>query len=101
MTRTRLWIRSWIPDSKETAASMDAPKLRAIFCRLGLHSPYHKYGEETFLTWAEIKAGKSYPKTPNLGIHCRICDRKFVREIKYSGKNPTFYRALITWVQPL
>ena len=74
--RIRTFLEDWVPGYWYLGAGTDAPKLRAVFCKLGFCSPYYKYAPERFLSWKEIEAGAIKPPLEHLGWHCRVCERK-------------------------
>lgn len=91
----RLSLLLW-PGGQNCGVSTDAPLLRVVLCRAGLHSPYYKYGTG----WREWGLGRSCGHV-HLGWHCRICERPFRRAVKCAGPQATFWRRVSIWVQPL
>ena len=67
-------------------------------CFLGFHRPWYFYGRETFLTWAEIEAGKTKPPLEHIGWHCADCKVKFKRHVHCAGPLHPWWRKLRAWL---
>ena len=73
-------LKDWLP-RKTYTASGDAPKLRALLCRLGFCSPYYNYGVGELYGYGEF----TLHRTTHLGWHCTICERKLKRPHKWKS----------------
>ena len=82
------FVDLWLPNFSSLGASTDAPALRGVLCKFGLHSPYYAYRQEGW-------------KYEGVGWICRVCSRPFRKVILCAGRGSGFWRKMRTWVQVL